>query len=187
MLRSSWSAKVLSIVAATVVCTSCAMLRPARGPAVCKLDYKPLVGESGTTFGYIGPSLVSFTSAGQNARRHAASVLETAALRHARVRRAGSSPVRVRAGRIDGDGFRLRLAACRRQPQPGSERRAPDSSHVEFRRFPTGFRVCRDHGRLRRGPPAVSYKNLLIRFDRAHVHLHGRIHGRESLVRGEHL
>ena len=61
MLRSSWSAKVLSIVAATVVCTSCAMLRPARGPAVCKLDYKPLVGESGTTFGYIGPSLVSLS------------------------------------------------------------------------------------------------------------------------------
>ena len=61
MLRSSWFTKVLVIVAATSVCTSCAMLQPARGPAFSKLDYKPM-GEGGTTFGYVGSSLVSLSA-----------------------------------------------------------------------------------------------------------------------------
>jgi len=52
MWKEPWLRKILLVIGAAAVCTSCAMLRPAPRPSVWKLDYK-LLDEHGSTFSFV--------------------------------------------------------------------------------------------------------------------------------------
>jgi hypothetical protein len=147
MWKEPWFSKILLVIIAAAVCTTCAMLRPAPRPSVWKLDYK-LLDEHGSTFLFVDGRTVSLST-------RPPKILERV-------------PILLSEQPLYGV---LELGGSEATPRVF----VLDESKGRGLGPPTGVLASRNIGRLRRTQSAVPHQNPIRGRDRSFAYEHSRI------------